>query len=91
MVILSADGWVCTFVLFVVWMRHPAQGAIGGWVMPGLVLQWFPFCELSLFDTCYGYFSGSLGSWSQCFHSKGSGFDLWSGTKIPQVVCYGIK
>ena len=36
-------------------------------------------------------FSGSLGSWSQCPHSKGSGLDLWSGTKIPQVVCYGIE
>ena len=33
----------------------------------------------------------SLGSWSQCFHSKGSGFDLWSATKIPKVVYYGIK
>ena len=30
-------------------------------------------------------------AWSQCSHSKGSGFDLWSGMKIPQVVCYGIK
>jgi len=28
---------------------------------------------------------------SQCSHSKGSGLDLWSGTKIPQVVCYGIE
>ena len=37
------------------------------------------------------YFSGCLGSWSQCSHSKGSGLDLWSGTKIPQVICYGIK
>ena len=27
-----------------------AQGVIGGCVMPGLVLQWFPLCELSLFD-----------------------------------------
>ena len=51
MVILSADDWVCIFVLFVVQMRHPAQGAIGGWVMPDLVLQWFPLCEFSLFDT----------------------------------------
>ena len=33
MVILSADDWVCIFVLFVVYMRHPAQGATGGWVM----------------------------------------------------------
>ena len=32
----------------------------------------------------------SLVVWSQCSHSKGSGFDLWSGTKIPQVVYYGI-
>ena len=44
-VILSADDWVCIFVLFVVYMRHPAQGVIGGWVMPGLVFQWFPLCE----------------------------------------------
>ena len=32
-------------------MRHPAQGAIGGWVMLGLVFKWFPLCEFSLFDT----------------------------------------
>ena len=36
-------------------------------------------------------FSGNLGSWSQCSHSKDSELDLWSGTKIPQVVCYDIK
>ena len=41
MVILSADDWVCIFVLFVVQMRHPAQVATGGWVMPGLVFTWF--------------------------------------------------
>ena len=51
MVILSADDWVCIFVLFDVWMRLPAQGATGGWVMPGLVFKWFPLCEFSLFDT----------------------------------------
>ena len=50
-VILSADDWVCIFVLFVVKMRHPAQGATGGWVMPSLVFKWFPLCEFSLFDT----------------------------------------
>ena len=49
-VILSADDWVCSFVLFVQ-MRCPAQGATGGWVMPGLVFKWFPLFELSLFDT----------------------------------------
>ena len=58
MVILSADDWVCIFVLFVVKMRHPTQGATGGWVMPGVVFKRFPLCEFSLFDTLYGYFSG---------------------------------
>ena len=51
MVILSADDWVCIFVLFVVYMKHPVQGTIGGWVMPRLVYNWLPLCELSLFDT----------------------------------------
>ena len=76
MVILSADDWVCIFVLFVVYMRCPAQGAICGWAMPGLVFQWFPFCEFSLFDTPYGLSSGRSVSWSQCSPSKGSGLDL---------------
>jgi len=30
MVIQDADDWVCIFVLFVVYMRHPSQGATGG-------------------------------------------------------------
>ena len=78
-------------------MRHCAQGATGGWVMAGLVFQWFPLCEFSLFDTPWGQFSGSLGSWSQCSHSKGSGLDLefcvglyilfcWSGPVRSQLV-----
>ena len=41
-IFLSADGWVCVFVLFFVQMRHPAQSATVGWVMPGLVFKWFP-------------------------------------------------
>ena len=49
-VILSADDWVSISVLFVVWMRCPAQGAIGGWVMLGLVFKWFSLREFSLFD-----------------------------------------
>ena len=53
MVILSADGWVCIFVLFAVQMRRPAQGATGGSVMLGLVFRWFPLCAFSLFDTPY--------------------------------------
>ena len=72
-------------------MRPPAQGATGSRVMPGLVFKWFPLCEFSLSDIPWGEFSGSLGCWSQCSHSKGSGLDLWSGMKIPLVVCYGIK
>ena len=51
MVVLSADDWICIFVLFVVKMRHPAQAATGGWVMLGLVFKWFPLCEFSLFVT----------------------------------------
>ena len=51
MVILSADDWVFSFVLFVFQMRHPAQVATGGWVIPGLVFKWFPLCESSVFDT----------------------------------------
>ena len=54
MVILSVDVWVCIFALFVVWMRHPAQVAPGGWVMPGLVFKWFPLWEFLLFDTPKG-------------------------------------
>ena len=54
MVIQDADDWVCIFVLFVVSMRRPAQGATGGWVMLGLVFKWFPLFEFSLFDTPAG-------------------------------------
>ena len=46
---MSADDWVCIFVLFVVQMRLPAQGATGGWVVPGLVFKWFSLCGFSLF------------------------------------------
>ena len=45
MVILSADDWVCIFVLLVVHMRHPTQGATGGLVMLGLAFKWFPLCD----------------------------------------------
>ena len=50
-IILSADNWVCIFVLFVVLTKHPAQGAIRGWVIPGLVFKWSPLCEFLVFDT----------------------------------------
>ena len=48
MVILYADDWICIFVLFVVQMRHPAQGATDGWMMPDLVFKGFPLCEFFL-------------------------------------------
>ena len=32
-------------------MSCPAQGATGGWVMPGLAFKWVPLYEFSLFDT----------------------------------------
>ena len=41
MVILSVDYWVRIFVLFVFWMRHPAQGATGGWVIQVLYSSGF--------------------------------------------------
>ena len=48
---LPADHLICIFVLFIVQMRHSAQGVTGGWLMLGLVFQCFPLCEFSLFDT----------------------------------------
>ena len=51
MVILSADDLVCIFVLFVVCMRRPAQGATGSWVMLDLAYKWLSLWEFSLFDT----------------------------------------
>ena len=32
---LSYDECICVFVLLV-WMRHPALGAVDSWVIPGL-------------------------------------------------------
>ena len=49
-VILSADNWVCIFVLFVVWMRRPEEGATDSWVMLGLVDKCLPLPDFSLFD-----------------------------------------
>ena len=57
-------------------MRHPAQGVICGWLIPDLVLQWFPLCEFSLFDTPRVSSLVVLGFCSQCSHSKASGLDL---------------
>ena len=53
-VIMSADDWVCIFVLCVIQMKCHTQAATGGWVMLGLVFKWFPLCEFSLFDYSLG-------------------------------------
>ena len=45
-VILSADNWVCIFVLFIVWMRRPEEVATDSWVMLGLVESGC-LCEIS--------------------------------------------
>ena len=50
-VVLSADDLDCILVLFVVWMRHPAQDTAGNWVMPSLVYRWLPVWEFSLINT----------------------------------------
>ena len=46
-------GLAFLFVAVVVSMRHPAQGATRGWVMPALVCKWFSLCEFSVVDTPY--------------------------------------
>ena len=53
-VILSADYCVCIFVWFVVYVKCPAKGATGGWVMLSFVFKAFPLCEFSLSDTPSG-------------------------------------
>ena len=47
-VLLHADDWACIFVLFVVYMRHTAQGATSGWMMLVFVFKRFPLCEFYL-------------------------------------------
>lgn len=46
--ILFADDWVCILVLLVVWVRHPALGAAGSWVVPGY--SWRPWWEFLLIN-----------------------------------------
>ena len=50
LLILSADDWVCVFVVCCLY-EAACKRATGGWMMPGLVFKWFPLCEFSLFDT----------------------------------------
>ena len=53
MAILFTDDWVCVFIFFVVWVRHPTLGATGSWVMPGVDKQ-RPLWEFSLINTPWG-------------------------------------
>ena len=47
---LSADDWVCVSVLLVVWVRRPAAGTAGSWVMLSLIHRWRPSWEFSLIN-----------------------------------------
>ena len=88
--ILFTDDWVCVFILFVVWVRHPTLGAAGSWVMPG-VYRWEPLWEFSLINTPWGQeFYGRLESVSAPT-AKALGLISGQGSEIPQVVCNGIN
>ena len=89
MVILSADDWLCIFVLFVVQMRRPAQGATGGWVMLGLLFKWFPLCEFYfILPSVSSLVVQGLGVSAPTPKAQ----DLISvQEKIPEVICYVIK
>ena len=50
-VVLSADDWVCVFILFVVWVRHPAESPGGSWIMLVLAYRWRALWEFSLINT----------------------------------------
>ena len=50
-VVLSADDWVGVFMLFVVWVRHPAESPGGSWIMLVLAYRWMPLWEFSLINT----------------------------------------
>ena len=63
-VILSADYLVCIFILFVVQMRCPTQGATDDWVMAGLVFKWFPLWVLTIW-----YSLRLVLWWSGCLES----------------------
>ena len=76
MVIYAAADWVCIFVLFVVYMRHPAQGATGGGVMLGLVLKWFHLSDFSLFD--FAFWNAQVGSQETPGVTGKFGFGMWN-------------
>ena len=48
---LSANDWVCVFVLPVGWVRCLALGAAGSWVIPGLRHKWRSSWEFSIINT----------------------------------------
>ena len=87
-VILSAKtGFALSFCLLLRWGVLHRVLLMVGWCQ---VLYWSRFLCLSSYCLILPKVrSLVVYSWSQCPLSKGSGLDLWSGTKIPQVVCYG--
>ena len=69
----SAYDWVCFPILLVIWMRHPALGDAGSWVMPGLGFKWRPSWAFSLINTPGTQeFSGGLESWTLHSHPRDS-------------------
>ena len=57
-------------------MRCPIQGAAGGWVMLGLVFQWFPLCDFSLFD--FAFWNAQVGSQETPGVTGKFGFGIWN-------------
>ena len=69
----SAYDWVCFPIWLVIWMRHPALGDAGSWVMPGLGFKWRPSWAFSLINTPGTQeFSGGLESWTLHSHPRDS-------------------
>ena len=70
---LSADDWVCVFVMLLIWVRHPALCVASSLVASDLGQRWKPSWEFSVISTLWDQeFSGSLVSWTQCSHSRES-------------------
>ena len=89
---LSAYDWVYFPFLLVVWVRHPAVGSAGSWVMPGLGFKWRPSWAFSLINTPGTQaFAGGLESWTLHSHPRDSDPASDWGIKIPQLFVMEIK
>ena len=78
--------------MVVVWVRHPAVGSAGSWVMPGLGFKWRPSWAFSLINTPGTQaFAGGLESWTLHSHPRDSDPASDWGIKIPQLFVMEIK